>query len=116
MCADIFGRERHEYRHYENMTDDLFERHQAAHAAHFSQRFNVPPTIRHDFNALGSIQERAGVNAQGVGYVTDNLLAFTGMIEEISVYRLPGRRDGADAHGYPGRRNQLYPACCRRSW
>ena len=81
--ADIFGRERHEYRHYANMTDELFERHQAAHAAFFSRRFNVPPTIRHDFNALGSVEERAGVNAQGVGYVTDNLLAFTGMIEEI---------------------------------
>ena len=81
--ADIFGRERHEYLHYAALSDDLFERHQAAHAEFFSRNFDVPPTIRHNFNALGSIQERAGVNAQALAYVTDNLLAFTGAIEEI---------------------------------
>ena len=80
---DIFGRERHEYRHYEALGDDLMERHQAAWAQQYAVQFGTSPTLRHNFDALGSVQERAAVNAQGVGYVTDNLLAVTGMIEEI---------------------------------
>lgn len=81
---DIFGREQHEYRHYRAIGDDgLLERHQAAHAAHFADKLGTDPSLRHDFNALGPVETRSAVNAQAIGYVTDNLLAITGMIEEI---------------------------------
>ena len=80
---DIFGREQHEYQHYAAMGPELAERHMAAHAMRLTEQVGTPATLRHNFNALGTIQERTAVNAQAIGYVTDNLLAVTGMIEEI---------------------------------
>ena len=66
---DIFGREQHEYQHYAAMGKELAERHMAAHAMRLTEQVGTPATLRHNFNALGTIQERTAVNAQAIGYV-----------------------------------------------
>ena len=81
---DIFGRDAHDYSHLRALDDAgiLNEQMQAVAA-----ESGLPP---HDFGAMtlgramgnGSIT-RAESNAQGVGYVTNNLQAVQGVIEEV---------------------------------
>ena len=90
---DIFGRERHEYEHVRALDDvgeGLYERHAEAHANALGLRNGA----RHDFDALGAgtrlgmeqlegEQHRTAINAQAIGYTTDNLLAVQSMVDEI---------------------------------
>ena len=84
---DIFGRNPEDYGSVRALQSaGLWDRHQAA----LSREMGVPP---HNFNALASQRgmARAEVNAQAVGFMTDNLLAIRTMVDEILylVYRLP---------------------------
>lgn len=100
--ADIFGRERHEYQIYQDLGHEVYERHERA----LANALGVSDEARERrFDDLGfavtrdsevddrfkrwnsewnpATEQRSAVNAQAIGYVTDNLLAITGMIEEI---------------------------------
>ena len=86
---DIFGREAHDYAHIQALQEaDLWEDQQRALTADSG----FPP---HDFDALSArgagTLNRAEVNAQAVGYVTNNLQAIMSMLEEIlyTEFRLP---------------------------
>ena len=83
---DIFGRDRSDYtfiRDMDEREEGRFERHQEAHAARLAADIDgFDPQSRHDFDALG-VQERTAVNAQAIGFTTNNLLAIQSMVEEI---------------------------------
>lgn len=106
---DIFGRERHDYSHIRALDatgEGVWERHQNGLA--LMRGSDIP---HHDFNALGmsgadaqrmalpttvqpqyrALAERAEPNAQAIGYVTNNLLAIQGMVDEVlyTEHRLP---------------------------
>ena len=87
---DIFGRTEDEYtlRRDLRAAGDL-------EAYEASRRARVPGVPRHDFNAFGAgipAEYRAlGETAQAFGYVTNNMLALSGVIDEVmyTTYRLP---------------------------
>ena len=104
---DLFGRNPDDYQHIRAYQEaGLWEERQAVLA---QSRPQAQPV--HSFDSLGAgvpaAFERAEVNAQAFGYMTDNLLAIQGMIDEVLYlkYRLPDYvhlnmniPDGADAY------------------
>ena len=83
---DIFGREPHDYEFVRALQEE--NRWDGYQRALVAARPGTPP---HDFNALGSMQQRAAEDADVLGFLTNNLLAIQTATDEIlyTAYRLP---------------------------
>ncbi len=87
--ADIFGRERNDYRHLR----DLEQRSsQATVTEYLTASAQAVGRSAHSFNALGGVTHRAFEGeAQVLGFLTNNLQAIQSVIDEVlyTEHRLP---------------------------